>query len=200
MTPISKAENGNSDKGFSLVEILIVLGLLALVTTVALPGITGAFRTSAEAFARQTALIMGQARDRAMLTDKLIRLRIDFEKQSMNLEQAPSNYLVPKAPERPLSGREKEEFEKKEGEAYAPIPELMKEPRELPKELRIIQVNSPRLKKPATEGIVDVYFFNNGHTDGATIYIKSDEDIYQAIVLHPVTGMSRLVAKRPEGT
>jgi len=185
-------------QGFSLIEILIVLGLLALVTTVALPGITGAFRTGADAFARQTALVLGQARDRAMLADKLIRLRIDFEKQTMTLEEAPSNYLVPKAPERPLSGREKEEFEKLESEAYAPVATIMKEPRALPKELKIIQVDSPRLKKPATEGLVDIYFFNNGHTDAATIYIKSDEDVYQAIILHPVTGMSRLVAKRPE--
>jgi len=198
LTKTSRATNRES--GFSLIEILIVLGLLALITTVAIPSLTGAFRTSTDTFARQTSLIMGQARDRAMLTDKLIRLHIDFEKQTMSLEEAPSNYLVPKAPDRPLSGREKEEFEKKESAAYRPVTEIMKEPRALPKELRIVQVTTPRQKKPVTEGVVDIYFFNNGHTDGATIYLKSDEDVYQAIVLHPVTGMSRLEQKRPEGS
>lgn len=176
----------------------MVLGLLALITTVAIPSLTGAFRTSAESFARQTALILGQARDRAMLTDKLIRLRIDLEKQVMSLDEASSSHLVPKAPDRPLSDREKEELEKKEAATYRPVTELMSEPRALPKDLRIVQVNTPRLKKPVTEGTVDIYFFNTGAADGATIFFKTDEEVFQAVTLHPVTGMSRLEARRPE--
>ncbi len=194
-----KTLRATNPRGFSIIEVLIVIGLVALITTVGLPALNSAFRTNTDAFIRQTALIMGQARDRAMLTDKLVRLRIDFEKQTMSLEQAPSTYLVPKAPERPLTGREKGEDEEKENGAYGPSREIMKEPREMPKDLKIIQVDSPRFKKPATEGLVDVYFFNNGHTDGATIYIKSDENVYKAIVLHPLTGTSRLIDKKPEG-
>jgi general secretion pathway protein H len=187
------------EQGFSLIEILIVVGLIALATTIFIPSLTGAFRTSTDAFARQTALVLGQARDRAMLTDKLIRLRIDLDKQVMSLDEASSSYLVPKAPDGPLSEREKEELEKKEAAVYQPVKEIMAEPRALPKELRIVQVSTPRLKKPVTEGLVDIYFFNNGHTDGATIYLKSSEDVYNAIVLHPITGLSRLEQKRPEG-
>jgi type II secretion system protein H len=188
------------EQGFSLVEVLIVIGLMALISTVLVPSLTGAFRTSAESFARQTALLLGQARDRALLTDKLIRLRIDLDKQTFVLEEAPSSYLLPKPPEHGLSVREQEELNKQEKETYAVVSDLTKEPRPVPHGLKIIQVVTPRQKKPVTEGTVDIYFFNNGNADGATIYFESDEKVHQALTIHPVTGQCRVEAKGPEGT
>jgi type II secretory pathway pseudopilin PulG len=181
-----------------LVEVLIVLGLMALISAVMVPSFTGAFRTSIESFARNTALILGQARDRALLTDKLIRLRIDLDKQTYILEEAPASFLLPKPPERGLSRREEEERAKQEQETYTPVKDLTKEARALPKGLKIIQVNTPRQKKPVTEGIVDVFFFNNGNADGATIFFESDEKVHQSLTIHPVTGQCRVEAKGPE--
>ncbi len=177
----------------------MVIGLMALITGVFVPSFTGAFRASGDAFIRQTALMMGQARDRAMLTDKLIRLTIDFNKQTMALDEAPSQYLVPKVSEQPPSEREKEELNKQEAATFRPVTELMKEPRKMPEGMKIIQVSSPRYKKPVTEGTAFVYFFNNGNTDGATIYLETPEKTHQAITLHPITGLSRLEPKGPEG-
>jgi prepilin-type N-terminal cleavage/methylation domain-containing protein len=195
---ISTATTSNS--GFSLIEILVVIGLMALITGIFVPSFTGVFRESGEAFIRQTALMMGQARDRALLTDKLIRLRIDLDKQVMALDEAPSEYLVPKLPDGALSEREKEEQAKKEAATFRPVSELMKEPRKMPEGIRIIQVKSPRYKKPVTEGVALVYFFNNGNTDGATIYLETAEKTHQAITIHPITGVSKLEARGPEGS
>lgn len=186
-------------RGFSLVEVLLVIGLIALITMVGIPFLAGSGRHSVDSFARQTSLLLGQARDRALLTDKLIRLRVDMDKQQMTLEEAPSTYLIPKPPERTLGSREQEELSKRETEAYRLVTDLMKEPRKMPAGLKIIEVRSPRYKAPAREGIADVYFFNNGGTDGATIYLETDEKVHWSITLHPVTGLSKLEAKAPEG-
>jgi type II secretory pathway pseudopilin PulG len=181
-----------------LIEILVVIGLMALITGVFVPSFTSAFRVKGESVARKLALTLGEARDRALLTNKLIRLKIDFEKQTLTLEEAPRDYLVPKAPDRPPSEREREELEKKEAETFHPVESLMKEPMKMPDGLRVIQVTSPRYKKPITEGIAAVYFFGNGSTDGASIYFETDEKVHQAIFLHPITGASRLEAVGPE--
>jgi hypothetical protein len=171
--------------------------MLALITAASIPSIVSAFRTSADSFARETSLLLGQARDRAMLTDKLIRLRVDIDHQQMLLEEAPSTYMVRKPPEKPPSEREKEELEKKETETFVPVQDLMKEPRKMPYNLKIIEVRSPRFKRPITEGTADIFFFNNGNADGATIYFETDEKVHHSISIHPITGLTKLEAKAP---
>ena len=151
-----------------------------------------------ESVARRLALDLGQARDRAMLADKLLRLKVDFDKQIISLDEAPSNFLVTKEPERPPSEREREEMEKKEAETFQPATGIMKEPLKLSGGLKIIQVNSPRYKKPVREGVAYVYFFNNGNTDGATLFFETDEKVHQAVLLHPITGQSRIEPLAPE--
>lgn len=197
--PLKKISTATTEAGFSLIEILVTIGLLALVTGVFIPSMNSAFREKGEAFTRKIALSLGQARDRAMLTHKLIRLKVDFEKQTLSLHEASPNFLVPKLPDHPPSEREREELEKKEAETFQPLDDLIKSPLELPTSLKVIQVDSPRYDKPQTEGIVAVYLFPNGTTDGATIYFETDEKVHQAITLHPVTGQSRIEAKAPPG-
>lgn len=184
--------------GFTLIEILVVIGLAALITGVFVPSFVSAFREKGEAAVRKLALTVGEARDRAMLNDKLVRLVIDFDKQTLNFQEAPSEYLVKKEQDRPPSEREREELEKKEALTFTQSKDLMSEPMKLSSSLRVIQVRSPRYKKPATEGQAYVYFFNNGSTDGATVYFETDEKTHQAIVIHPVTGQSRLEPLSPE--
>ncbi len=186
------------ERGFSLIEILVVVGMMALITGVFIPSLTGAFRVKGESVARKIGLILGQTRDRALLTNHLIRLKVDFERQVLTLEEAKGDYLVPKIPDGILSEREKEELEKKEAEIFRPVTELMSEPMQMPNGLKIIQLTSPRYKKPLTEGVGAIYFFGNGSADGATIYFETDEKVKQAVVLHPVTGMVRVENRGPE--
>lgn len=189
---ISRATS--SERGFSLVEILIVIGLLALIVATGVPAFNSAFRASKESFARKMALLMRETRDRALLADKLIRLRIDFEKQEYWLEEAPSNYLLAKPPERSLSERDQEARDKKEAGSFRLLKELTPEKVEIPKGLKIIEVRTPRSKTPVTEGVADVYFYNNGSTDGVTVLFEDDETMKQRLILHPVTGHSKLEA------
>jgi len=196
-TPPTKTSIATT-KGFTLIEILVVIGLMALVTGVFIPAFSDAFRTKGESVARRLALILGQARDRAMLTDKLIRLKVDFDKQTISLDEAPSQYLVQKEPDRSPSEREKEEAAKKDADTFHPVADLMPQPMQMPDGLKIIEVKSPRYKKPITEGTAFVYFFNNGNTDGASIFFETEQKVHQAIFLHPITGLSRLEPVGPE--
>ncbi len=170
----------------------MVIGLAALITGVFVPNFVSAFRQNSESFVRKLAVRVGEARDRAMLGDKLVRLKVDFDKQTLNFEEASSEYLVPKAPDRPPSEREREEQQKKEASTFAQAEELMKEPVQLPKGLKIIQLRSARYKNPVTEGVGYVYFFNNGSTDGAKLFFETEEKVHLAVFVHPVTGQSRL--------
>lgn len=175
-----------------------MVGLIALGTAIGVTSLSSAFRTSAESFARQLSLQIGQARDRAYLADKLVRLRIDITKQTVMFEEANSSFLVPKTPDKDLSEREKEELAKKEEGIYSPLADLTKKPIESPNGIKIVEVSSARLKKPVKDGIVDVYFFNNGNNDGATIVFETEEQTHYTIRVHPITGLTKFEGGKAE--
>lgn len=189
----------NQQRGFSLIEVMIVIALIALISAVTVPSLTGVFRTSTESFARRLSLQLREARDRAMLQDKLLRLRVNLDAQEYWLEEAPSNYLLPKPAARSASALEKEEAEKKESASFRQVSEITSDKQKIPKGLRIVEIISPRRKEPFREGTADVYFYNNGSTDGVTLHFETDEKVRQAVQLHPVTGQSKLVAGWEEG-
>lgn len=179
-----------------MIEILIVIALVALITTVAIPSLSNVFRASGETFARNTALLLREARDRALLTDKLIRLRVDLDKQEIWLEEAASTYLMPRPADKSLSQREREDRDKREGETFRLVKQLTPEKRKVPTGIKLVEVQTPRLRDPAKEGMVDVYFFNNGNADAAVLRFESEEGVTQTVHLHPVTGQSRIDAEK----
>jgi type II secretory pathway pseudopilin PulG len=178
---------------------MIVIALIALISAVAIPSLSNVFRSSREEFPRHLAISLREARDRAMLQNKLVRLRLDFDGQQYWFEEAPANYLKPKAVNNALSEREKDEQKKAEGEAFREVTELAKEKQKVPRGMKLFEVISPRLKQPQRDGVADVYFYDNGNTDGATIHFEDEEKTRQSIKLHPITGQSKIVAGYEEG-
>lgn len=199
MSTTSNKSGHGGESGFSLMELMIVIGLLALITAVGVPALNSAFRTSKESFARKMALSLREARDRALLTDKLLRLKVDLDKQEYWFEEAPSTYLMRKEPDRNMSERDKEERAKQDKGAFRQVKELSADKLPLPNGLRITEIISPRAKAPIKEGTAEVYFFNNGSADGVSIHFEDDENVRQNLVLHPVTGHSQLKAGYEEG-
>lgn len=178
--------------GFTLLETLLVIALVALITTIAIPSFTKVFRVSTEGFARQTATLLKDARDRSLLLGRLIRLRIDLDKQEFWLEEAPGNYLLPSQKEIEKKKREARAGEEEKDESFRLLKELTKEKRKLPDNLQILRVITPRHKKPVEEGTVDIYFFANGTADSVILHLEDDEKSQQSILVHPITGMTKL--------
>jgi len=156
-------------------------------------------RSSRDEFPRHLSLSLREARDRAMLQHKLLRLRLDFDGQQYWFEEAPANYLKPKAVDRNMSEADREAQSKNDADSFRQVTELAKEKQKLPKGLRLTEVISPRHRDPQREGITDVYFYDNGNTDGVTIHFEDEEKVRSAIRLHPITGQSKYLMGYEEG-
>lgn len=60
------------------------------------------------------------------------------------------------------------------------------------KRVHIESVMTPRLEEPVTKGTAYLYFFPQGHAEPAIVRLKSDEEAFFSIVLHPLTGQAKI--------
>ena len=176
--------------GFSLLEILIAMALIAIISVIFLPSFTAVFRTTSESFSHKISGLLRQARDRAFLKSKLVRFRVDLDKQEYWLEEAPASYLMTPKVAGIQSLREKEEAQKKEEESFTIVNDLTKQRKQAPKGVRFVEIINPRLKGSAKEGICDTYFYPNGNADASTVHLEDDEKIQYSIIVHPITGQA----------
>jgi len=181
----------NKATGFSLIEVLVALAIIALISAIAIPSFTYVFRTSTESFSRQMANLLRESRDRALLKDVIIRIQYNLDEQKYWVEEAPSSVLLPPA----LSEKEQREKEKEEknNDGFRLVREITKDKKEVPSGLRIVEVLSPRIKKPIREGIAEVYYFPNGTAEAAILKIEDQEGSKQNLIIHPITGTAKLV-------
>jgi prepilin-type N-terminal cleavage/methylation domain-containing protein len=79
----------NKKRGFSLVEILLVIVLLSLMATSVVPKITSVFRVSVQSSVRRFGALVKYAFDQSVLTQRIHRIVLDLENQRWYLEAAP---------------------------------------------------------------------------------------------------------------
>lgn len=194
-----------SEAGFSLIEIMVVLALIGLITAVMLPGTTSIFRTSLDSFARKAANLFREARDYAILSNKVVRVSFDLDKQEYWIEDASGSILLPSVKEQEeinerlndksgIKKKSEEDEEKKaEKNPFRLTRELNKKHQVVPQGLRIAAVISPRMPRPIQEGQAEVYYFPHGSSEAAVIHLEDMDGNRRSLILHPITGKSRLV-------
>jgi prepilin-type N-terminal cleavage/methylation domain-containing protein len=179
-----------NSKGFTLIEVLIALVLVALFSVIAVPTFNSVFRTGSQSFAIQTASLMRDARDRALLNKSVVRVRWDLDKQQYWAEEGPDSLLIPKETKEKLSDEEKKKVE--EESPFRLLREITPQHKTLPYGVKITQLVLPRKKDPVKEGIADIYFFPNGTGGGAIISLEDFDKRTQSLWVHPLTGSSRI--------
>ena len=83
------------EPGFSLLEILVTVGLMALLTALFLPNLKGVFRFEIRASARTLAKELEYASQRAIATGSIHRWVVDLDKQLFRLERIRGTPLLP---------------------------------------------------------------------------------------------------------
>lgn len=181
--------------GFTLLEILVVIALIALASTIIVGNMGDVIRTTSESFARQAATLIRSARDHALLSGKLVRIRFDLDEQTYWVEDGKaSNLLLSEEEERAL----KEKLDQKEWKAHERaqgfrlVRDLNEKKQVVPNGLRIDRIVSPRYKEPFEKGIVDIYFWPHGFSEAAVIQLRDSQNIERSLVIHPITGKTKI--------
>ena len=83
-----------NESGFSLIELLIVVGILGLVSLIVIPSISNTFRFSVQSSARELATLIKDASNSAQITGKIHRIAYDLKNGQYWVESSSESTLL----------------------------------------------------------------------------------------------------------
>lgn len=185
-----------NDRGFTLIEVLVTVGLIAIISAILIPDIGQIFRESLEAFARKNANLFRESRDHALLTSRVVRVRFDLDEQTYWVEDAPGNFLLPT--KKFLEEKEdalrfaSDEDKEKYAEPFTLVKSITSQKKKVPDGLRIAGVLTPRSPELIEEGVVEFYYFPHGIAEAAVIHLENSDGAKRSLVIQPVTGKTKV--------
>jgi prepilin-type N-terminal cleavage/methylation domain-containing protein len=188
---ICKKRNSGLRQGFTLLELMIVLGIVTGVVMLALPRMGGQNNQLRQTMRRLTA-ITRELQTTAKLQGAVYRLVIDMgsektDKHKFWIEKG-SNKTI-------LTPQEMEAFDEKDKDEAPPSTfstdtQLLKSPMELPGDLRFEDVELRRKDKPISQGKAYIHFFPQGLAEEAVIHLRASAKLRWTMSIHPLTGKS----------
>lgn len=185
-----------NEEGFTLLEVLVTISLIAIISAIVIPDIGQIFRESLEAYARKSSNLFREARDHALLTSRVVRVRFDLDEQKYWVEEADGYFLLPtkkslEERERKLerlSEEEKSEF----SDPFRMVDSITRRKTPVPDGIRVSGMLTPRSAELLEEGIGEFYYFPHGAAENAIIHIENIEGEKRSLVVQPTTGKTKV--------
>lgn len=191
-----RARLSRREAGFTLVEILVVIGLIGLIASLSVPSIGLALKVNITSSARELATLIRSAHDEAILKGQVYRLAFDVDRGEYWVEMGDRDFLMRNSEqeeaERRRNERRSDEEKEKHKEPFQLARSVTKKKISLPRGVKFTDVISARSKDPIKGGTVYAHIFPFGFVEKTIIHLKDDFEREATIAVSPVTGKSRV--------
>lgn len=181
--------------GFSLLEMLVVVALIALVTLFALPSITSYFRVSLGTASRELAGTIKEAYNSAVITGRVHRIVYDLTKHQYWVESGPPTLLLDSEASAERERRRKRFALEKDEPPPSPFKlerAVTRKKAELPTGVTFEDVVTQKTKEPITAGLAYTHVFPHGLTERTLIHIQDTSKHHNTLVISPLVGKTDL--------
>ena len=196
-------EHGARQRGFTLIELMVVIAVVAVISAAAVPALRGVTGANARQSAGELAGSLRYLFDTAALRHVTCRLAIDVEAHAFWPECAPRAVTLSREEQPSRVARELEERFPDERDAdrrrlmartrFGAFEDRLAQRRVLPGDAAFGAIHVEGRSQAITEGVAYVHFFPGGQAQRAFIPVV-DGDLIYTVVLEPFTGRARVVA------
>lgn len=174
-----------SQRGFTLIEILVAMFLMTMVIVVVLTGGGGSTKDMDEAVTNIERSVRFGA-DEAALRNVVVRIHFELQKdpQEFSVQYGPNSQFIPppQATVSPatLMGRDKELYEQQTSDLsrqFNRIRELQEESFKIHEPLKLIGVGFGHSEQFINDGEISLYIYPTGEKDHALVILADDEQI-----------------------
>lgn len=183
--------------GFSLIELLVVIALIALITMLALPGISSYFQLSLSSASRDIASIIKEAYNATIITGRVHRVVFNLDEGQYWVEAGPANLLLDTR-----ESRMKEERRKKLSTAIGTDAEqkssfqietsITRNKVSLPTGTKFDDVSTQQGSEPILSGIAYCHFFPNGMSEQTLIHVSDQSKHKITLAITALLGQTDL--------
>lgn len=182
-----------SQKGFTLIEIMVVLGILAALIAVGLPRLNRT-SNSLKKTARELAVLGKEIRNQSRLKNMTHRLVFDMTSEVHSYYVEAAAGLVTASTKPVEIDTNSEDKEQAAATPFQKSSKFFKEDRKLPSELKFKSIESLSQKDPISEGIAYIYFTPEGMVERSAIHIGR-QDTTWTLLYNPLTGQADIIEK-----
>jgi type II secretion system protein H len=178
-----------NNKGFTLIEMLVVVGIIALMAAVMMPTISSYFQVSLNSATRDLATTIKEAYNSSVVTGKVYRLVYDLKENTYWVEFGPAEVLLDTK-----ESKEKEERRKKFSKSVTKKPEfkmdttISRKKAILPRGVVFEDLVTEQSKEPITEGTAYTHFFPHGLTEQTVIHLQDQSKHHASLVITALVG------------
>lgn len=182
--------------GFTLVEILIVVALIGLIMTFAMPSVTSYFRLSLDTSAREMASIIKETYNSTVITGYVHRIAYDLDKNTYWVEKGPDTVLLDTQETKRQEERRKKfgSSEKKDSPpTFQQEKSITRNKISLPRGVKFKDILTEQFQEPIDAGIAYTHFFPHGITEQTIIHLNDSEEHKISLVISSLIGRTKVI-------
>lgn len=195
---LTKIQRDHRSSGFTLIELMVVVALIALISVMALPSISSYFQVSLNSSTRELAATIREAYNATLITGELHRVAYDLKKGEYWVEKGPNTAVLETKESREREERRKRlRFGDKAANENKPSFSMDKsvtnKKKALPRGVTFEDVVTEQNREPQTAettGTAYTHIFPNGLTEQTIVHLADTSQHHSSLSITPLLGRS----------